>query len=59
MSGEILPCPFCNGFDLELYPLKGVEQYVLQCKNCKASIAKADSLTAIEAWNKREWTGYD
>ena len=59
MSGEILPCPFCSGFDLEIWPVKGVAEVVIQCTTCKASIAKANELLAIEAWNKREWTGYD
>ncbi len=59
MSGEVLPCPFCDNRDLEMYPVEGVAQFVISCHECKGNIAGPTQLETIEAWNRRDWTGDD
>lgn len=57
MSGEVYPCPFCAGTDLEMYPVVGVAQYIIECIQCKGSINGPTQLEAMAKWNARDWKG--
>ncbi len=59
MSGEVYPCPFCGEEDLEMWPVEGVAQYVIECIRCKGSITGPSQLETMERWNRRDWEGLD
>ncbi len=53
---ELLPCPFCNSDDIDMWPMDGFESPL--CLSCGATIAETvmtgeDTIKQINAWNTR------
>jgi len=55
---EVKPCPFCGGFACTGFNEYGKEDYnwYVVCTVCHARTGLYDRETAIEKWNKREYS---